>query len=663
MKLLSFLTNPIFWHAYKRNLIAGIALLLIALFGFNLAIGNNPLKRGPSLTEAATNVSPGYCEGGYTFNGGDAGDDNNWTYTNCGHATNDGKWEYKYPECNWSTKQVYDVYQHTGTGEYDKRNYKYREGDCGYYKNSGSSNNSGSNTSSNSQSNTQSGEWRFVYPECDWNSKQVYDVYWHSGTGAYDRRNPHYQEGSCGYVKEWEGPGCNGNRSVWGVWNNENRNQLLRVERDYGVVPGECNNSFATPTPYPTQAPQRTYQDRQECNGRTLVVRRYWSDNKTDIITNYGEYPGYCGVSHPQQGVVSPPSPANPAPTQPPAYVAPQPTITQIQAVCRSSVQQTYRGESVTYYASISTGGTGRLGRVDFRGEMNQSGPSSITVPYNTTGVKYMMATVYDADPRGGSQVVQCPNISVDEPTRPATTVIQPVYQQPVYQQPVYQQPVYQQPYSAPAPTVVYAQVQPQQPVVLAATTNYCPSGIQQQVSGNTVYCVQYGPGANQQQVVAYTYSNAGIISQQVVSTSTVPTTTNAPVGQPQGTIIPTPVPSSTGTSVQCPAGYTAQAYGTTVYCVATTQTTVSAGQNQNNVVLAAAGTNTTVNPTTPAQPKVESTAVNAAITELPRTGLPLAAWGISALLPLGLKFRKGKKTDNELSVNSIWIKRQISKD
>ncbi|MEK7617166.1 MAG: hypothetical protein AAB414_03860 [Patescibacteria group bacterium] len=35
-------------------------------------------------------VEPGYCEDGYTFNGGDAGDNNNWTYTGCGTSVNPG---------------------------------------------------------------------------------------------------------------------------------------------------------------------------------------------------------------------------------------------------------------------------------------------------------------------------------------------------------------------------------------------------------------------------------------------------------------------------------------------------------------------------------------------------------------------------------------------
>lgn len=674
MKLFSFLTNPVFWRAYKRNLIAGVALLLIALFGFNVFIGNNPLKRGPVGANAQEYTESAGCDGTHAvwgkWNGSqlieveaDYGETGECGYSSNSSAkssassssssssstssSNSGSWSFVYPECDWSTNKVYDVYWHSGTGEYDRKNYHYQDGACGYSKSSGQV--QGAQT-------TQSGEWRFVYPECDWSSKQVYDVYWHSGTGQYDRRNPHYQEDACGYNKEWEGAGCNSNHSVWGVWSKQG-GSLLRVERDYGVVPGECNNPVSTPTPVQTQVPQRTYQDRQECDGRRLIVRRYWSDNRNDIVTNYGEYAGYCGVqTYTNTPVYTAPTQTTaiyqPAQQQP-VYQQPATAIPQIQAACTSNTTQIFRGGSATYSAYISTGGSGRLGRVEFRGEQSQtSGNGSFTVQYNTSGAKLMMATVYDADARGGSQVVQCPTISVTEPTTTAaTTVLAPTYAQQPLPQPVQQQPVYQQQqttyvYPAPAPTV-------------SQPTNYCPAGGQQlQVISNVVYCQVNS------QIIAYTFSGTGVINQQVVTS--VPNA-NAPITQNQGSqqVIVNPsvtAPTPSGTTIQCPAGYVAQAFGTNVYCVQSTgqqKTSVvtTANQTQGNVVLATATSSAT-------EPKVLTTAAtDASVTELPKTGLPLAAWGISALLPLGLKMRKNKKSDQESSVNSIWMVRQLNKD
>ena len=51
-------------------------------------------------------------------------------------------------------------------------------------------------------------------------------------------------------------------------------------------------------------------------------------------------------------------------------------------------------------------------------------------------------------------------------------------------------------------------------------------------------------------------------------------------------------------------------------------------------------------------------------VTELPKTGLPLAVWGVSALAPLGLKLRKKgvSSSEDEVSANSIWMTRELEK-
>jgi hypothetical protein len=63
--------------------------------------------------------------------------------------------------------------------------------------------------------------------------------------------------------------------------------------------------------------------------------------------------------------------------------------------------------------------------------------------------------------------------------------------------------------------------------------------------------------------------------------------------------------------------------------------------------------------------PKVVYT-VPAELKELPRTGLPLVVWGISALAPLGIKLRKNGKgqqeSSSEFSANSIWTERELNK-
>ncbi|MBI2314470.1 hypothetical protein HYU93_00195 [Candidatus Daviesbacteria bacterium] len=43
---------------------------------------------------------------------------------------------------------------------------------------------------------------KFLYPECDWNSHQVYDVYQNTCTGDYSKENNRYQDGQCGYSSQ-----------------------------------------------------------------------------------------------------------------------------------------------------------------------------------------------------------------------------------------------------------------------------------------------------------------------------------------------------------------------------------------------------------------------------------------------------------------------------
>ncbi len=68
------------------------------------------------------------------------------------------------------------------------------------------------------------------------------------------------------------------------------------------------------------------------------------------------------------------------------------------------------------------------------------------------------------------------------------------------------------------------------------------------------------------------------------------------------------------------------------------------------------------------AQPKVTGS-LPMEITELPRTGFPLAAWGLAALIPIGTKLiktgSKKKPGDHsgkaeELNANTIWVEKQF---
>lgn len=62
--------------------------------------------------------------------------------------------------------------------------------------------------------------------------------------------------------------------------------------------------------------------------------------------------------------------------------------------------------------------------------------------------------------------------------------------------------------------------------------------------------------------------------------------------------------------------------------------------------------------------PKVITTAGAAnpqqQVTELPKTGLPLVAWGLAALLPMGFKLKSKKVFKNNNLANSTWEERQF---
>lgn len=112
----------------------------------------------------------------------------------------------------------------------------------------------------------------------------------------------------------------------------------------------------------------------------------------------------------------------------------------------------------------------------------------------------------------------------------------------------------------------------------------------------------------------------------------------------------PTPTPTATPTPSTPPSGGQSQSQNQSQSQTVNVNNT----NNNNNTV--------TVNTPAVAAPQVVSQSTSTA-KALPKTGLPLAAVGMSALLPVGLKLRKrftGSDTD---SANFIWEERLFKKD
>lgn len=155
------------------------------------------------------------------------------------------------------------------------------------------------------------------------------------------------------------------------------------------------------------------------------------------------------------------------------------------------------------------------------------------------------------------------------------------------------------------------------------------------------------------------------------------PTPTATPIATPTPTEVPTLTPTPPQENVvQCPEGFVKTISGSNIICIQQVQ---SQNQTQNVVqeVNASGGSATTgdvlVNvtstggtsaSTTSVQPLVLSAATGPSdVSELPKTGLPLAAWALTGLLPAGIGIRKfssrGEK-DSKEGANYIWQWRQF---
>lgn len=152
---------------------------------------------------------------------------------------------------------------------------------------------------------------------------------------------------------------------------------------------------------------------------------------------------------------------------------------------------------------------------------------------------------------------------------------------------------------------------------------------------------------------------------------------TNAPTIAPTAvptsapTVAPTSVPSVPN-QVSCPAGYNPTVSGSTIVCVqqvqnqVRTQTSTSyatANASTGPVTVNLAGQPAVQPQVVYQQPQVVTASYD--VKTLPKTGLPLLAWGFSGLLPVGLGFRKFGSADKGLTNigKYLWEKREFLKE
>ena len=159
------------------------------------------------------------------------------------------------------------------------------------------------------------------------------------------------------------------------------------------------------------------------------------------------------------------------------------------------------------------------------------------------------------------------------------------------------------------------------------------------------------------------------------------PTPTNTPTPTPTGTVTPTPTPTlvaAAGNVISCPAGFVSVVSGSNIICMQQVQnqtqnTTSTSNASTGAINITASGgsatsnnTNTVTQTAPPVAQKVAAAPVTVVpqVTQLPKTGLPLAAWILSGLIPGGFGVRRlgGRGEGKGGDARYIWQKREFDK-
>ncbi|MBI4036830.1 hypothetical protein HY385_00180 [Candidatus Daviesbacteria bacterium] len=157
-------------------------------------------------------------------------------------------------------------------------------------------------------------------------------------------------------------------------------------------------------------------------------------------------------------------------------------------------------------------------------------------------------------------------------------------------------------------------------------------------------------------------------------------TPTETPTPTPTITVTPTPTPVEANV-ISCPAGFIKTISGSNIICVQqiqnnnqTVTSTSNASTGEINVTQQAPSVPATVVVPVASAPQVVTKTVTVpvakpvvTVTELPKTGLPIGAWFLSSLIPVGIglmrKFRVSEKGEVEDSPYYLSQKRRFFKD
>lgn len=152
------------------------------------------------------------------------------------------------------------------------------------------------------------------------------------------------------------------------------------------------------------------------------------------------------------------------------------------------------------------------------------------------------------------------------------------------------------------------------------------------------------------------------------------PTATPTPTLPPGVTPTPTVIiPTPSGAAVVCSPGQVMTVSGSQVICLNVqqqqSQTATGGSSSSTSSATGGGGGSSTVNITGAAAPvsvvRVAGAAPGVTVSELPKTGLPIAGWLLSGLLPAGLGLKSFGRGRTNLKDGSsyIWQKRRFEKD
>ncbi len=362
------------------------------------------------------------------------------------------------------------------------------------------------------------------------------------------------------------------------------------------------------PIDIPVVPPQPCEEDVQYCDGNTMVHKHggYWDGNQcVYAFDNVGQ----CGVPTPQ----------------------PQPCEEDVQYCDGNTMVHKHGGYwdgNQCVYAFDNVGQCGQPAPTPTPFVPQCPRDAVVGTRIDAQGCTRNIHTREDCSQYEGG-AYNCPAVPTPQPPVPTQQPVQPVVVQ------------------CPIGTVRNSQgnCEAQQITQTQQTTQQCPNGTSLRMVGSAVVCVSVQQEQAQQvqqgvNVVAQggnaVINGSGNSTNNNTNTQTqtnnpAPTVTNTVTREVTREVVR--FAENSGPTFRCPAGTETRKEGNEIVCVQIVKTQVAGVQTE--------------------------------VKELPKTGLPLAAWAALAFVPAGLRLKRFAKSgvNTEESANYIWESREFKRN